>query len=78
MDDAIAAGTGFTCPSGTDLIPNDIKPGDAIDLTATYTEFGPTSTTTGAQIACIPISAGNASSSPRKAPASVIRGPLPL
>jgi len=46
-DNAVAAGTGFTCPSGTDLIPNDIKPGDAVDLSATYTEFGPTSTTCG-------------------------------
>lgn len=47
-DNAVASdGGGASCPSGTDLIPNDIKPGDKIDFTATYTEFGPTSATCG-------------------------------
>lgn len=32
-------GGGATCPLGTDLIPEDSKPGDVLDLTATYTEF---------------------------------------
>lgn len=36
-----------TCPTGTDLIPDDIKPGDKLDLTGTYTEFGPSATTCG-------------------------------
>lgn len=48
-DNAVATDSGgATCPTGTDPIPDDIKPGDKIDLTGTYTEFGPTATTCGA------------------------------
>jgi hypothetical protein len=38
---------GATC-IGDDLIPNDVKPGDTIDVTGTYTEFGPTASSCGA------------------------------
>ena len=36
------------CPKGTDLIPEDIKPGDVVSMTGTYTEFGPTAANCGA------------------------------
>jgi hypothetical protein len=42
-DKAIAGEGGRpTCPRGTDLIPNDIRPGDVIDLTAKVGEYAPT------------------------------------
>ena len=48
-DNAVATDSGgATCPTGTDLIPDDVKPGDKLDLTGTYTEFGPTASTCGA------------------------------
>ena len=54
-DKAIAGtGGGFTCPSGTDLIPNDIKPGDSVDFTATYTEFGASSASCGKATPALP------------------------
>lgn len=47
-------GGGVTCPIGTDFIPEDVKPGDLLDLVGTYTEFGPTADTCGKGTPALP------------------------
>jgi len=48
-DPAVATDSGgATCPLGTDFIPDGVKPGDKVDLSGTYLEFGPSSATCGA------------------------------
>ncbi len=42
---AVASGTGFTCPLDTDLVPKDVAPGDKLDLIASFDSFGPTAAT---------------------------------
>jgi hypothetical protein len=54
-DNAVATdGGGVTCPTGTDFIPDDIKPGDKLDLTGTYTEFGPSASACGSATPPVP------------------------
>ncbi|MGZ3453445.1 MAG: hypothetical protein ACXVEF_27825 [Polyangiales bacterium] len=46
-------GGGASCVAD-DLIPNDVKPGDLINVTGTYTEFGPTAASCGAATPAVP------------------------
>jgi len=54
-DDPVESDGGrFECDPKTDPIPNDIKIGDVVDVTGTYTEFGPTSAACGAASPALP------------------------
>ncbi len=44
----------WTCETGTDAIPETIKPGDLVEITGTYTEFGPTAATCGKATPALP------------------------
>lgn len=47
-DDPVEVDGGrFNCDDTTDAIPKDIKIGDLVDITGTYTEFGPSATQCG-------------------------------
>jgi len=46
-DPVVVDGGRYNCDDSTDVIPKDIKPGDIVDITGTYTEFGPSSSQCG-------------------------------